>query len=151
MDEFCANKDSQLRRCACSSRMNEFDGAKKQLAQVEDKLLDFSQRLLTVSMDAEDAAVLNQATEGELAFYASEDKSTSKQMLDEISKKLNTSFDNSELDQGLNAISLSLNTDAAFDEAAASLKKETALQRGRDEGTVDPFDVIARKRKELKK
>lgn len=130
MDEFCANKDSQLRRCACSSRMNEFDGAKKQLAQVEDKLLDFSQRLLTVSMDTEDAAVLNQATEGELAFYASEDKSTSKQMLDEISKKLNTSFDNSELDQGLNAISLSLNTDAAFDSIDSMLGASTTTKSG---------------------
>lgn len=130
MDEFCANKDSQLRRCACSSRMNEFDGAKKQLAQVEDKLLDFSQHLLTVSMDAEDAAVLNQATEGELAFYASEDKSTSKQMLDEISKKLNTSFDNSELDQGLNAISLSLNTDAAFDSIDSMLGASTTTKSG---------------------
>ena len=58
MDEFCANKDATLKRCACSSRLHEFDGMKKQLEKVEDKLLDFSQRLLTVNMDKEDAMEL---------------------------------------------------------------------------------------------
>lgn len=132
MDEFCANKDSQLKRCACSSRVNEFDDVKKQLSQVEDKLLDFNQRLLTVNMDKEDAAALNQATEGELAFQQ-EDTSESKKILDEIAKKLNTSFDDSNFDQSLNAISLSLNVDSAFDSvdslqgASTTTKTGTAL------------------------
>ena len=132
MDEFCAAKDAQLKRCACSARAREFASTKKNLSNVEDKLLDFSQRLLTVNMDAEDAAALNQATEGELAF-ATTDTSKSKQMLDEISKKLNTTFDNSSFDQGLNAISLSLNMDAAFDGldsmagASTTAKSGTAL------------------------
>ncbi len=132
MDEFCANKDAQLKRCACSTRINEFHGLKENLEQVEDKLLDFSQRLLTVNMEAEDAAALNQATAGELAF-AQADKSQSKQMLDEIAKKLNTSFDNSNFDQSLNAISLSLDMDAAFDSidptagASTTTKSGTAL------------------------
>lgn len=132
MDEFCANKDTQLKRCACSTRINEFKGSKENLALVEEKLLDFSQRLLTVSMDKEDAAVLNQATAGELAF-AQSDTSKSKQMLDEIANKLNTSFNDSNFDQGLNAISLSLNTDAAFDTidptagASTTTKSGTAL------------------------
>ena len=132
MDEFCANKDTQLKRCACSTRINEFRGNKENLALVEEKLLDFSQRLLTVSMDKEDAAVLNQATAGELAF-AQSDTSKSKQMLDEIANKLNTSFNDSNFDQGLNAISLSLNTDAAFDTidptagASTTTKSGTAL------------------------
>ena len=68
MDEFCANKDSQLKRCACSVRINEFDNTKRSLDNIEDKLLDFSQRLLTVSMDKEDANALYKPTEGELAF-----------------------------------------------------------------------------------
>ena len=114
MDEFCANKDSVLKRCACSTRINEFDRTKKSMSQVEDKLLEFNQRLLTVSMDKEDAQALNQATEGELAF-ATKDQSESKKMLDEIAKKLNNSFDNNSFDQGLNAISLSLDIDSAFD------------------------------------
>ena len=130
MDEFCANKDSQLRRCACSSRINEFYGTKQRLAQVEDKLLDFSQRLLTVNMDAEDAAALNQATEGELAFYESGDKSTSKKMLDEIAKKLNSSFDDAEFDQGLNAINLSLNTGAAFDSVDSMFGSSATTKSG---------------------
>ncbi len=114
MDEFCANKDSQLKRCACSSRINEFDGVKKQLSAAEDKLLDFNQRLLVVNMDKEDAAALNKATEGELAFQQ-KDTSASKKMLDEISKKLNTSFSSNNFDSNLNAISWSLNADSAFD------------------------------------
>ena len=132
MDEFCANKDSDLKRCACSTRINEFRGNKENLAMVEEKLLDFGQRLLTVSMDKEDAAALNVATEGELAFNQ-KDTSQSKKMLDEIAKKLNTSFDDSNFDQGLNAISLSLNPDAAFDSldptagASTTTKSGTAL------------------------
>ncbi len=132
MDEFCANKDAQLKRCACSTRINEFRGLQENLDLVEDKLLDFGQRLLTVSMDKEDAAVLNQATAGELAFNQ-DDRSESKKQLDEIAKKLNTSFDNSNFDQNLNAISLSLNIDAAFDSidsmagASTTTKSGTAL------------------------
>ena len=132
MDEFCANKDAQLGRCACSSRVNEFESTKKRLANVEDKLLDFSQRLLTVNLDKEDAMAINQATEGELA-YATKDTSESKKMLDEIAKKLNTSFNNSNFDQQLNAISLSLDADSAFDSidslagASTTTKTGTAL------------------------
>ena len=87
MDEFCANKDSQLKRCACSARMNEFDKTKKSLASAEDKLLDFSQRLLTVNMDAEDAMAINTATEGEIA-YAAKDTSKSKKLTPSLAKKL---------------------------------------------------------------
>ena len=133
MDEFCANKDSQLKRCACSSRTAEFDGVKSSLAAAEEQLLDFSQRLLTVSMDKEDAEALYTPTEGELAFNQ-KDTSESKQMLDEIAKKLNNSFnDNNFNNQQLNAISLSLNTDAAFDSvdslagASTTAKSGTAL------------------------
>ena len=129
MDEFCANKDATLKRCACSSRLHEFDGMKKQLEKVEDKLLDFSQRLLTVNMDKEDAMVLNQATEGELA-YDQKDKSESKKLLDSIAKKLNTSFNDSNFDQNLNAISLSLNTDAAFDSIDSLMGASTTTKTG---------------------
>lgn len=131
MDEFCANKDSQLKRCACSSRINEFDSTKKNLANVDEKLLDFSQRLLTVNMDKEDAEALYKPTEGELA-YATEDTSASKQMLDEIAKKLNTSFNDSNFDQNLNAISLSLNMDSAFDTVDSMAGASTTTKSGTD-------------------
>lgn len=114
MDEFCANKDSQLKRCACSIRSGEFDNTRKQLANIEEKMLDFSQRLLTVNMDAEDAAAISTATEGEIAFQTT-DKTKSKKMLDEIKKKLNNSFNDNNFEQDLGAISLSLNEESAFD------------------------------------
>ena len=129
MDEFCANKDSQLKRCACSSRIHEFDGVKKNLANVEEKLQAFSQRLLTVNMDREDAAALYTPTAGELA-YSDADKSESKKMLDEIAKKLNTSFNDNNFDQSLNAISLSLNTDAAFDSIDSMAGAATTTKSG---------------------
>ena len=129
MDEFCANKDTQLKRCACSTRINEFRGLQENLDLVEEKLLDFGQRLLTVSMDKEDAAVLNQATAGELAFDTA-DKSESKKHLDEIAKKLNTSFDDSNFDQNLNAISLSLDMDSAFDSIDSMAAASTTTKSG---------------------
>ncbi len=129
MDEFCANKDTQLKRCACSARVNEFDGIKQQLAMVEDKLQDFNQRLLTVNMDAEDAAALGTATEGELAFNQ-KDTSDSKKMLDDISKKLNTAFGDDTLNAGLGAISLSLNMDSAFDSVDSLAGASTTTKTG---------------------
>lgn len=129
MDEFCANKDAQLKRCACSARVNEFDATKKQLADIEDKLLEFNQRLLTVNLDKEDAAAINIATEGETAFDI-KDKSESKKMLDNIAKKLNTSFDDSNFDQNLSAISLSLNFDSAFDSVDSFAGASTTVKTG---------------------
>ena len=129
MDEFCANKDTTLKRCACSSRVNEFDGTKKQLEKIEDKLLDFSQRLLTVNMEREDAEALFTPTEGELA-YSDNDRTKSKKMLDEIAKKLNNSFNDSNFDQNLNAINLSLNTDAAFDSIDSLMGASTTTKTG---------------------
>lgn len=129
MDEFCANKDTQLKRCACSARMSEFDGLKEQMTKIEDKLLDFNQRLLTVNMDAEDASAINTATEGELAFNQA-DKSDSKKMLDEISAKLNNTFNNSKLDNNLSAISLSLDMDSAFDNLDSMMGADTVAKSG---------------------
>lgn len=128
MDEFCANKDTQLKRCACSTRLHEFDRVKKQLANVDEKLLDFNQRLLTVNMDKEDAEALFTATEGELAFNQ-KDTSASKKILDEISKKLNSGGDDS-FSQNLSAISLSLNTDAAFDNVDSLMGASTTTKEG---------------------
>ena len=134
MDEFCANKDSQLKRCACSSRSNDFTRIKKQLENVDEKMLDFNQRLLTVSMDEKDVAVINTATEGEKAFYNTKDTSESKKTLDEIAKKLNTSFDTSKFSSGIgNVLSWSLDIDSAFDNinplqgASTSAKSGTSL------------------------
>ena len=131
MDEFCANKDSQLKRCACSARIHDFDKIKKQLADIDEKMLDFNQRLLTVSMDAEDVAAINVATEGEEAFYGTKDVSASKKALDEIAKKLNTSFDNSNFSTTLgSALSWTLDIDSAFDSVDSLRGASTAAKSG---------------------
>lgn len=112
MDEFCANKDANLRRCSCSSRIHEFDTIKKQLSNAEDKMLDFNQRLLTVGFDKEDAAAISVATEGEIA-YSTRDTSSSEKLLQKITDTLNSSG-NSKINNDLAAISLSLDADSAW-------------------------------------
>ena len=115
MDEFCANKDAQLKRCACSTRANEFRNTQKSPDNVEDKLLDFSQRLLQINMDPADAAVINVESEGEKAYNETKDNTASKKALDEIAKKLNTSFESAENGGGMSALTWSLDADSAFD------------------------------------
>jgi len=130
MDEFCANKDTNLRRCACSSRIHEFDNIKKQLDAAEDKMLDFNQRLLTVSLDKEDAAAINIASEGELAFDT-KDKSESEKLLQKITKTLNSSGD-SKINNDLSAISLSLDMDTAWDNIDSLSGVATSSKNGLD-------------------
>ena len=130
MDEFCATKDANLRRCACSSRYNEFDGIKKQMTRVEDKMLDFNQRLLMVNMDSDDASVIHTSTEGEDAFYATRDNSRSKRALDDIAKKLNAKFGESDSGTGLSSLSWSLNIDSAFDTIDAIGGTDTTAKSG---------------------
>ena len=131
MDEFCATKDANLRRCACSSRSNEFNDIKKQMTNVEDKMLDFNQRLLLVNMDAEDVNAINTATEGEDAFYSTRDTTKSKRALDDIAKKLNAKFgDTDSGGGGLGAISLTLNVDAAFDTVDSFMGIDTTTKSG---------------------
>ena len=131
MDEFCANKDTQLKRCACSSRANEFNKTKRQLANIDEKMLDFNQRLLTVSMNKEDAAALTIATEGEKAFYETKDISESKRTLDAIAKKLNTNFESSNFAPTIgSALSWSLDMDSAFDTIDPFTGASTAAKSG---------------------
>ena len=132
MDEFCAVKDANLRRCACSARSNEFDNVKKQLENVENKMLDFNQRLLLVNMDAEDVNAINTATAGEDAFYSTRDTTESKRALDDIAKKLNAKFGESTDSGGggLGAISLTLNVDAAFDTVDSFMGIDTTSKSG---------------------
>jgi len=129
MDEFCANKDAQLKRCACSARVNDFDGIKQQLEKFDDKMLDFNQRLLTVNMDKEDVKAMFSATEGELAFNQ-KDMSESKKILDEIAGKLNTKFDSSNFDSNLSTLSWSLNADSAFDSVDSMMGAGTTTKNG---------------------
>ena len=133
MDEFCANKDANLRRCACSSRHAEFDSVKKQLSDAEDKMLDFNQRLLMVNLDAKDVTASQTASAGENAFYLQADKTESQSTLDNIAKKLNSTFgDDSNRTSGtsLSAVSLSLDTDSAFDSVDSLMGANTTTKSG---------------------
>lgn len=130
MDEFCAQKNAQLKRCACSARANEFNATQKSLDKIQDKLLDFSQHLLKVNMDPADAAVINQASEGEKAYLATKDKTASKKLLDEIAKKLNSDFDSAESGGGVGALSWSLNMDSAFDSVDSFSGISTTAKNG---------------------
>ncbi|MBO4672528.1 MAG: hypothetical protein J5608_02660 [Alphaproteobacteria bacterium] len=130
MDEFCAQKNAQLKRCACSARAGEFTSTQKSLDAVEDKLSDFSQHLLKVNMDPADAAVINQESEGERAYNQTKDKTASKKILDEIAKKLNTDFNSAENGTGLGALSWSLNADSAFDSVDSLAGVSTTAKSG---------------------
>lgn len=113
MDEFCANKDANLRRCSCSTRIHEFDTIKKQLDDSEEKMLQFNQRLLLIGQNKEDITAANTASEGELGFSTT-DSSASEKLLKKITDNLNNSGD-SKINTDLSAISLSLDTDSAWD------------------------------------
>lgn len=130
MDEFCANKDANLRRCACSSRIHEFDSIKKQLDKAEDKMLEFNQRLLTVSMDKKDAAAINVATDGETAFNI-KDRSDSEKTLQKITKALDSSS-NSKIGNEISALSWDLNLDSAWDDVDALGGIATTSKNGLD-------------------
>lgn len=128
MDEFCANKNAQLKRCACSARIHEFDNIKKNLGAIEDKMLDFSERLLAASMDKEDARAMSRATEGEIAFGQS-DKSESQKILDGIMKKLQAASEETNTTRNLSAITLSMDMNV-FDTIDSNLGMETAAKEG---------------------
>ena len=130
MDEFCANKDANLKRCACSSRIHEFDNIKKQLDKAEDKMLDFNQQLLTVSLDKEDAAAINVASEGELG-YNTKDRSKSEKTLKKISKSLNSVGD-SKIDDDMSALSWSLDIESAWDDVDSLYGVATTSKNGLD-------------------
>jgi tetrahydromethanopterin S-methyltransferase subunit G len=128
MDEFCANKDAQLKRCACSARIHEFDGIKKKLGDVEKKMLDFNERLLAVSMDKEDAIAMSKASEGEQAYQQS-DKSESQKILDTIMKKLESTTEETKQASSLAAITLSMDADV-FDTIDPNLGAQTVAKEG---------------------
>lgn len=131
MDEFCANKDASLRRCACSSRLHDFDGDKKILEQAQVKLSDFNDRLLAVNMDKEDAEAMLKSTAGEDA-YNDPDKSASQKALDEILKKIKAKTGETQQTQSLAAITFSAaNMDGdMFDAVDSMLGAETAAKEG---------------------
>ena len=130
MDEFCANKNAQLKRCACSSRMHEFAGMQKQMDNFSDKMLDFNEKLLTVSMDKEDADAILKATEGEDAYLGTKDKSSSQKILDTIMEKINKTSTDESMERGLTALNLVMDFTDPFDVVDMMLGSDTAAKEG---------------------
>ena len=129
MDEFCANKDKQLRRCACSSRSHDFDEARTRISDVEQKMLSFNERLLSINMEEGDAKAISKASEGEIAFQK-EDTSKSKRILDEISSKLKKAGSKSSFEKDMSSLSLSMDSANSFDDLDSALGQETTLKEG---------------------
>ena len=130
MDELCANKNAQLRRCACSNRVHEFDQVKKDLDKIADRMLDFNERLLTVAMDKEDAEVIKKATEGELAYHGTPDRTQSQKILDDIMRKLKTSTEDEDTKRSLAAINLAMDYEDAFDSIDSMMGASMATKEG---------------------
>ncbi|MCL2758066.1 MAG: hypothetical protein FWE64_01960 [Alphaproteobacteria bacterium] len=115
MDELCANKDTQLKRCACSARTREFDGMRRQLDEFNDRIQDFNANLLTVAMDREDAEAIMRATEGEEAFHGMLDLSESAHLLNSIMESLRNTTESQVIERSLAAINISMDFTDPFD------------------------------------
>ena len=106
MDQFCAVKNENYRRCSCSDKVYDLDAQQQTLTSAADQLNDFNNNLTSVGLSAEEVTAMRQASEGEDAMTA--DKSASKQLLDaimnSISQSGSTRVGNSGLQQ-LNSIS----------------------------------------------
>ena len=82
MDQFCALKNDNFRRCSCSDRVYKFQEIFDTYQQVNAKLTEFSENLDVVGMTREQALAMKTASAGEDAL--TEDKSASKQLLQAI-------------------------------------------------------------------
>ncbi|MDR0449564.1 MAG: hypothetical protein LBG89_03875, partial [Rickettsiales bacterium] len=68
MDEFCANRDVQFRRCACSTRANDLTKFQQDIEAAQGKLKDYNENLVLVGVSAEQALAAMEASGGEDAF-----------------------------------------------------------------------------------
>ena len=82
MDQFCALKNDDYRRCSCSNRIYDFADARDVLNQAGEQLTVFTENLDVVGMTAAQATAMKTASEGESALTA--DTSASKALLQAI-------------------------------------------------------------------
>lgn len=82
MDQFCALKNDEYRRCSCSSRINELSATRKSLDETNAKLSEFTENLDMVGMTAAQATAVHTASDGENAL--TRDVSASKALLTAI-------------------------------------------------------------------
>ena len=82
MDQFCALKNDEYRRCSCSSRISDLTAVRKNLVETNEKLSEFTENLDIVGMTAAQATAINTASDGENAL--TRDVSASKALLTAI-------------------------------------------------------------------
>ncbi|MCQ2575057.1 MAG: hypothetical protein MJ156_03070, partial [Alphaproteobacteria bacterium] len=87
MDQFCKLKNDSYRRCSCSDKVYSFDNITSTLNKASEKLTEFSENLDVVGLTKEQAISMKTASEGEIAL--TEDKSSSKQLLQAIMNSIN--------------------------------------------------------------
>ena len=82
MDQFCALKNDDYRRCSCSNRIDGLVSARESLIETGNQITVFNENLDTVGMTAAQAKSLHTATDGENALTS--DTSASKALLQAI-------------------------------------------------------------------
>lgn len=89
MDQFCALQNESYRRCICSSKLETVKARERALSQTSTQLQDFKDLNIDAILKtpAEVKAMLS-ATEGELKYSQSRDKSQSQKQLNAISSVL---------------------------------------------------------------
>ncbi len=113
MDQFCALKNDEYRRCSCNNRVYELDELRDVLVDAGQQLTVFNENLDAVGMTAAQATAMRNESEGESALTS--DTSASKALLQAIMNSIRGE-DSSVAGRysDLNSISLSFDTVAAF-------------------------------------
>ena len=113
MDQFCALKNDDYRRCSCSDRVHKLGETRKVLQDAGQQLTVFNENLDVVGMTAAQAAAMRTASEGENALTS--DVSASKALLQAIMNSIRGGDSNvSGKYSDLNSISISFDTVNAF-------------------------------------
>ena len=118
MDQFCALKNDDYRRCSCNDRVFELDEVRDVLEQADEKLAVFTENLEVVGMTAAQATAMRKESEGEAALTS--DNSASKALLQAIMNSIrgeDTTVGGKYSD--LNSINISFDTVNAFGMADA--------------------------------
>ena len=113
MDQFCALKNDDYRRCSCSNRIDSLMNARDSLVKTGEQITVFNENLDTVGMTAAQAKALHTASDGENALTS--DTSASKALLQAILNSIrggDTTVGGKYSD--LNSINLSFDTSIAF-------------------------------------
>ena len=113
MDQFCALKNDDYRRCSCSNRISDMEKQRATLTEAGQQLTIFTENLDVVGLTAAQATAMRTASEGENAL--SNDTSASKALLQAIMNSISGGDTNvSGKYSDLNTINMSYDLTTAF-------------------------------------